>query len=133
LKFSFVVNDLVEEEIKNGIPSERVVRKSNSKKKFENLLSFFLDSRWIFNVSFRITNFSSYSNSSFRGGAVAIHTGIEFIFFYSLYLISLALTSPHTLGGVLALSSWLPLSTTFPKVSLIINLLKANKTLFYYD
>ncbi|CAF1214377.1 unnamed protein product [Rotaria sordida] len=34
------------------------------------------------------------------GGAVAIHA---------------ALTSPHTLGGVLALSTWLPLSTTFPK------------------
>ncbi|CAF3563431.1 unnamed protein product [Rotaria sp. Silwood1] len=34
------------------------------------------------------------------GGAVAIHA---------------ALTSPHTLGGILALSTWLPLSTTFPK------------------
>jgi hypothetical protein len=31
LRFSSVVNDLVEEEIKNGIPSERVVRKSHSK------------------------------------------------------------------------------------------------------
>jgi len=28
----------------------------------------------------------------------------------------LALTSPHTLGGVVALSTWLPLSTTFPQV-----------------
>jgi len=34
------------------------------------------------------------------GGAVALHA---------------ALTSPHRLGGVLALSTWLPLSTTFPQ------------------
>ncbi|UJR21831.1 hypothetical protein I4U23_024905 [Adineta vaga] len=34
------------------------------------------------------------------GGAVALHA---------------ALTSPHTLGGVLALSTWLPLSPTFPQ------------------
>jgi len=27
-----------------------------------------------------------------------------------------AFTSPHTLGGVVALSAWLPLSTTFPQV-----------------
>jgi len=30
-----------------------------------------------------------------------------------------ALTSPHTLGGVLALSTWLPLSTAFPKVGFL--------------
>jgi len=28
----------------------------------------------------------------------------------------LALTSSHTYGGVVALSTWLPLSTTFPQV-----------------
>ncbi|CAF3133284.1 unnamed protein product [Rotaria socialis] len=34
------------------------------------------------------------------GGAVALYT---------------ALTSPHTLGGIIALSTWLPLSSTFPQ------------------
>jgi len=64
-KSSKFLNDLVEEEIKNGILPERVI----------------------------VGGFS-------MGGAVALHA---------------ALTSPHTLGGVLALSTWLPLSTTFPK------------------
>ncbi|CAF0956134.1 unnamed protein product [Adineta steineri] len=64
-KSSKLLKDLVEEEIKSGIPAERVI----------------------------VGGFS-------MGGAVAIHA---------------ALTSPHTLGGVLALSTWLPLSTTFPK------------------
>ncbi|CAF2421781.1 unnamed protein product [Rotaria sp. Silwood2] len=35
-----------------------------------------------------------------RGGAIAVHA---------------ALTCPHTLAGVIALSTWLPLSTTFPE------------------
>ncbi|CAF3021865.1 unnamed protein product [Rotaria sp. Silwood2] len=64
-KASQLLNSLVEEEIKNGIPPERIM----------------------------IGGFS-------MGGAVALHT---------------ALVSPHTLGGVLALSTWLPLLTTFPK------------------
>ncbi|CAF2830600.1 unnamed protein product [Rotaria sp. Silwood2] len=64
-KSSKILNDLVEEEIKLGIPPERII----------------------------VGGFS-------MGGAIAIHA---------------ALTSPHTLGGVLALSTWLPLSTTFPK------------------
>ncbi|CAF1170853.1 unnamed protein product [Adineta steineri] len=64
-KSSKLLKDLIEEEIKSGIPAERVI----------------------------VGGFS-------MGGAVAIHA---------------ALTSPHTLGGVLALSTWLPLSTTFPK------------------
>ncbi|CAF5215838.1 unnamed protein product, partial [Rotaria magnacalcarata] len=29
--------------------------------------------------------------------------------------IFIALTSPHTLGGVIALSTWLPLASTFPQ------------------
>jgi len=64
-KSSKYLNELVEEEIKNGISPERVI----------------------------VGGFS-------MGGAVAIHA---------------ALTSPHVLGGVLALSTWLALSTTFPK------------------
>jgi len=60
---------------------------------------------------------------SFRGGAVALHTGIKFIIDLFRYLLSvffLALTSPYTLGGVLALSTWLPLLATFPKVNFMI-------------
>ncbi|CAM4966905.1 unnamed protein product [Rotaria socialis] len=64
-KSSKFLNELVEEEIKNGISPERII----------------------------VGGFS-------MGGAVAIHA---------------ALTSPHTLGGVVALSTWLPLSTTFPQ------------------
>ncbi|CAF1147165.1 unnamed protein product [Rotaria magnacalcarata] len=64
-KSSKLLNELVEEEIKNGISPERII----------------------------VGGFS-------MGGAVAIHA---------------ALTSPHTLGGVVALSTWLPLSTTFPQ------------------
>ncbi|CAF0914282.1 unnamed protein product [Rotaria sordida] len=63
-KASQLLNSFVEDEIKNGIPSERII----------------------------IGGFS-------MGGALALHT---------------ALVSPHTLGGVLALSAWLPLLTTFP-------------------
>jgi lysophospholipase-2 len=59
------LNDLIEEEIKNGILPERIM----------------------------IGGFS-------MGGAIALHA---------------ALTSPHTLGGVVALSTWLPLSKTFPE------------------
>lgn len=56
--------------------------------------------------------------SYFRGGAAALHAGKKiywFIFFLYLFLLS-ALTTPHPLAGVLALSAWLPLSSTFPKV-----------------
>ncbi|CAF0758263.1 unnamed protein product [Adineta ricciae] len=64
LEASTYVNSLVEEEIKNGISSERIM----------------------------IGGFS-------QGGATALHT---------------ALTTPHLLAGVLALSTWLPLSSAFP-------------------
>ncbi|CAF0832631.1 unnamed protein product [Rotaria sp. Silwood1] len=64
-KASQLLNSFVEEEIKNGIPPDRIM----------------------------VGGFS-------MGGAVALHT---------------ALVSPHTLGGVLALSTWLPLLNTFPK------------------
>jgi len=65
LEASKYLNDLIEDEINNGISSERVI----------------------------IGGFS-------QGGATALHT---------------ALTTSHTLAGVLALSTWLPLSSTFPK------------------
>jgi hypothetical protein len=59
-----------------------------------------------------------------RGGAVALHTGIIYtlfnLFSYTLVGFILALTSPHTLGGLLALSTWLPLMATFPEVSFMI-------------
>lgn len=58
---------LVDDEIKNGIPSERII----------------------------IGGFS-------QGGATALYT---------------TLTSPHKFGGVLALSTWLPLHDRFPEVS----------------
>jgi hypothetical protein len=55
-----------------------------------------------------------------RGGAVALHAGIRLFKVFLIFVFFLALTSPHTLGGVVALSTWLPLSTTFPKVRFII-------------
>ncbi|CAF5229261.1 unnamed protein product, partial [Rotaria magnacalcarata] len=58
-------NDLIQDEVNNGIPSQRVM----------------------------IGGFS-------QGGATALHA---------------ALTTTHSLAGVLALSTWLPLSSTFPK------------------
>ena len=57
------------------------------------------------------------------GGAVALHTGIKLNCQSFLMLIShllLALVSPYTFAGVLALSAWLPLLTRFPSVSFII-------------
>ncbi len=58
-----------------------------------------------------------------RGGAVALHTGnksiLSLISHIHLLFIS-ALTTPHKLAGVLALSTWLPLSSTFPQVSFMI-------------
>ncbi|UJR21830.1 hypothetical protein I4U23_024904 [Adineta vaga] len=64
LEASKYLNDLVEDEMKNGISSERII----------------------------IGGFS-------QGGAATLHT---------------ALTTSHLLAGVLALSTWLPLSKTFP-------------------
>ncbi|CAF1080112.1 unnamed protein product [Rotaria magnacalcarata] len=64
-KSCMFLSNLIEEEIKNGILSERIM----------------------------VGGFS-------MGGAVALYT---------------ALTSPHTLGGVIALSTWLPLASTFPQ------------------
>ncbi|CAF3274020.1 unnamed protein product [Rotaria socialis] len=64
-KASEFLNNMIEEEIKNGISSERII----------------------------IGGFS-------MGGAVALHT---------------ALVSAHKFGGILALSAWLPLSSTFPQ------------------
>jgi len=55
-----------------------------------------------------------------RGGAAAFHTGNLMFMFINViilfYFVILALTTPHLLAGVLALSTWLPLSSTFPKV-----------------
>ncbi|CAF2830583.1 unnamed protein product [Rotaria sp. Silwood2] len=65
LEASKYLNDLIEDEIKNGIPSERIM----------------------------VGGFS-------QGGAAALHA---------------VLTTSHMLAGVLALSTWLPLSSTFPK------------------
>jgi hypothetical protein len=57
-----------------------------------------------------------------RGGAIALHAGRfkRLLYFFFNIPSFLALTSPHTLGGVVALSTWLPLSTTFPNVSFIL-------------
>lgn len=54
----------------------------------------------------------------YRGGATALHTGKSVLFFYFCYLClcNLALSTSHKLAGVLALSTWIPLSSTFPKV-----------------
>lgn len=64
-KSSKFLNSLIEEEIRNGIPPERII----------------------------IGGFS-------MGGAIALYS---------------TLTSPYVLGGVVALSTWLPLSKTFPQ------------------
>ncbi|UJR27838.1 hypothetical protein I4U23_009104 [Adineta vaga] len=63
-KSSVFLKNLIEEEITNGISSNRII----------------------------IGGFS-------MGGAIALHA---------------ALTSPHAIGGVIALSTWLPLASTFP-------------------
>jgi hypothetical protein len=43
-----------------------------------------------------------------------------FVRLFSIHLLFSALTTPHIVAGVLALSTWLPLASTFPKVSFMI-------------
>jgi hypothetical protein len=84
-----------------------------------------LDDRWFFNVNCSPLVLVSFffDTSRYRTGVVLS----PFILVYdsqsnaippSLISISLALTSPHTVGGVLSLSTWLPLLPTFPQVSI---------------
>lgn len=124
--WSRLVNNLVEDEIQNGIPPSRIVSDRNSLSSLIDASFSIADDRWFFYVStFRHTLHSrpDWIFSNRRGGAVALYAGkISFrsnnLLVYSS--LTLALTSAHCLAGVLALSTWLPLSKTFPSVSLLI-------------
>lgn len=91
------VQSLVEDEIKNGIePNRIIVGKDGCSLYYKNV--FILS---CFTMCFSILVTGGFS----QGGAVGLYS---------------ALTSSRTLGGVLALSTWLPLSSSFPGVSFII-------------
>jgi hypothetical protein len=124
----YVVHDLVAAEIRDGILPTRIVNWLDRCRWFLLLFMFCLllkisliemiggFSMWVRTIN--VICFADDRNVCCRGGAVALHAGVFYRWMYSNYSsIFLALTSPHTLGGVLALSTWLPLATTFPAVS----------------
>ena len=91
----FVVNELVEGEIKNGIKPERVVSESKLNKSKISFL-FSLDNRWFFHVSFEYQRINSpIGVSTFRGGSVALHAGNLFFshIFFRIIICSIDISS----------------------------------------
>lgn len=70
--FFFLVNDLIEDEIKSGIPSERIVSE-------QEFCSFKLISSFRSSVAFHseleMKFYSVFDCVFFRGGGAALHTG----------------------------------------------------------
>lgn len=88
------VKALIEHEMKNGIPANRIVLGGFSQvrgggEKGEGVAGRGVVSSWL-------------ALSLLQGGALSLYT---------------ALTCPHPLAGIVALSCWLPLHRAFPQVS----------------
>lgn len=91
------VKALIEHEMKNGIPANRIV------------LGGFSQVRSLGGggVCVCVSFFPDLLFSSSQGGALSLYT---------------ALTCPHPLAGIVALSCWLPLHRNFPQVSILLSL-----------
>jgi hypothetical protein len=85
------VKALIEHEMKNGIPANRIVLGGFSQVRGEKGGG----AGWV-SCTFMTCH------ASFQGGALSLYT---------------ALTCPHPLAGIVALSCWLPLHRNFPQVS----------------